>query len=303
MALKAVVLTLDDVEESQRAFYSVQKIKDKDGKDIDAHVLEIDGLDESALMPHPVVRNLRNAHERTKRDKAALTTKVTELESKVKDLPDNFDPEEFTRLKAIEADFEANKDKNKDQKAEYDNMRRMNDEQKKKIIEDKDKEIEKWKRAHDSQITIHHNLVRQHDLEAALTNVGIKTDDREVVAAYLMPRVTVEVDENGGIKTFIDGVPTAEFMTAWANSDRGRRYVEPLRGSDARSGGGTVPGENPWSDKQWNLTKQQDVLRANPTKAKQLMAQAGFETQEQAIAAGAMRRMKAGQPALPPTQQ
>jgi len=297
MALKAVLLNLDEVEDAIRALYSAQKVKDKDGKDIDAFVLDIEGLDESVVLPHPVVRNLRTAHERTKREKAALAAKLAEAEEKTKVLPEGFDPEEYTKLKALEADFEANKDKSKDQKIEFDNMRRMHEEQKRKIVEDKDKEIIKIKGERDNAILANHNLVRQHDLERGLTTVGIKTEDREVVAAYLMPRISVEVDDSGAIKTYIDGAPTSEFLTAWANSDRGRRYVEPLRGSDARSGsGGPGTGENPWSEKQWNLTKQQDFLRTNPNRAKQLMAAAGFETQEQAIAASVTRRASLTKP-------
>jgi|SRR5215831_79190 len=303
MALKAVVLDLDGIEEAQRGFYSAQKVKDKDGKDVDAYVLDIEGLDENVSLPHPVVRSLRFAAAQRARDKTQLQEKITALEAKVKDFPDGFDPEEFARLKALEADWEANKDKNKDQKLEFDNMKRMHEEQKRKMVEDHNKENEKIRKSLDAQIQVNHNLVRQHDLEAAMTAVGIKAEDREVVAAYLTPRITIEVDDGGAIKTFIDSAPTSEFMTAWANSDRGRRYVEPLRGSDARAGGGTVTGENPWAEKQWNLTKQQDLLRSNPTRAKQLMAQAGYESQEQAIAAGASRRFNARpQPTIVPPQ-
>jgi|SRR5215831_515897 len=301
MALKAVALSLDEVEEALRGYYTAQKIKDKDGKDIEAHVLEIDGLDDGVVVPHPVVRNLRNAHERTKKDRSTMSARLAELETRVKDLPEDFQPDEYTRLKALEADFEANKDKNKDQKIELDNMRRMYEERMRKQAEDHAKVVEKLQRDGTAKDQTIQNLVRKHDLDAALTNVGIKTEDRDVVTAYHMPRMTVEVGDDGTIRTFIDGAPTGEFMTAWANSDRGRRYVEPLRGSDARAGGGgAVGGENPWAEKQWNLTKQQDVLRANPNRAKQLMSAAGFETQEQAIAAGANRRMNLRSAAPPP---
>jgi hypothetical protein len=43
------------------------------------------------------------------------------------------------------------------------------------------------------------------------------------------------------------------------------------------SNGQQSAGDNPWKADQWNMTKQGEVYRANPTRAKQLAAAAGVQ--------------------------
>lgn len=86
MSLKAVVSSLDDVPAEAHHLYV-----EKDGK----FVLNLDDID-----AHPAVSALKNAHERTKQSRADLAKQIDELKGKI---PDDFDPEEWKRLKDREA--------------------------------------------------------------------------------------------------------------------------------------------------------------------------------------------------------
>ena len=69
MALKAILDTLDGVDEGIRGYYVEQ-----DGK----HVLDVDGVD-----THPQVANLKSAYERTKTDKTTTAAKLKELQTQL----------------------------------------------------------------------------------------------------------------------------------------------------------------------------------------------------------------------------
>lgn len=72
-------------------------------------------------------------------------------------------------------------------------------------------------------------------------------------------------------------------MKEWAEglAKNAPHLFEENSGSDSSGGGGGggggggAGGENPWSEKAWNLTKQGEMLRADPNKAKRLAAAAG----------------------------
>jgi uncharacterized membrane protein YdfJ with MMPL/SSD domain len=72
MALKAVIETLEGVDDAVKPFYT-----EADGK----FVLAVDGVDD-----HPEVANLRNAYTRTKADKDAAKTLADSLKAQITDL-------------------------------------------------------------------------------------------------------------------------------------------------------------------------------------------------------------------------
>src|SRR5690606_23806527 len=96
---------LDDVPEALHGEYKEQKIGDQT-----VYVLDLDGVDQ-----HPAVKSLKTAHETTKADRNKLRTENAALKAKVEGLPEDFDPDEYQRLKdeeeARQADPE-NKDVN-----------------------------------------------------------------------------------------------------------------------------------------------------------------------------------------------
>lgn len=72
MALKAVLPSLDGVDDALKAFYT-----EADGK----FVLAVEGVDD-----HPEVANLRNAYARTKSDREAAKTEAASLKAKIAEL-------------------------------------------------------------------------------------------------------------------------------------------------------------------------------------------------------------------------
>lgn len=72
-------------------------------------------------------------------------------------------------------------------------------------------------------------------------------------------------------------MPLAEFVRNWTGSDGGKQYVAPASGGGAPGGGPKLTGENPFDAKTRNLTKQQDLIAANPVRARQLPEAAGVK--------------------------
>ncbi len=72
MALKALLETLDGVDDAVKSYYA-----EADGK----YILQVDGVDN-----HPEVANLKSAYERTKKDKDAEKTKAQTLASRIAEL-------------------------------------------------------------------------------------------------------------------------------------------------------------------------------------------------------------------------
>jgi hypothetical protein len=72
MALKALLETLDGVDDTVKPFYA-----ERDGK----FVLDVEGVDD-----HPEVANLRNAYSRTKEDKDKAKTEAATLRARIAEL-------------------------------------------------------------------------------------------------------------------------------------------------------------------------------------------------------------------------
>lgn len=72
MALKALLETLDGVDDTVKPFYA-----ERDGK----FVLDVEGVDD-----HPEVANLRNAYSRTKADKDAAKSEAAALKAQIVEL-------------------------------------------------------------------------------------------------------------------------------------------------------------------------------------------------------------------------
>lgn len=94
MALKALLETLDGVDDAVKSFYV-----ENDGK----FVLDVDGVDS-----HPIVANLKSAFERTKADKATASQKATDLEKQLAEVMKG-KPDEAALLK-LRQDLESERD-------------------------------------------------------------------------------------------------------------------------------------------------------------------------------------------------
>lgn len=255
MALKSVYDNEDAIPEGQRDFYV-----EKDGK----FVLDIEGIE-----AHPGATALKNALDRTKTEKRALTEKLTAAEARLEGLPEDFNADEYERLKEAAGDNTNIDARLTAQRTQLET-----------------KHATELKKKDDRLAVVEGALKRKSvddGLTQALIEAGIDPKHLKLVKGYLAPRVTIE-EEDGEFSAVVDTeinphMPLAEFVKTWVGTDEGKEYVAKATGGGAL-GSDVRRGEpNPWDTQggkvKPNLTKQQEIITANPEKARQLAKAAG----------------------------
>ncbi|HPE48709.1 MAG TPA: hypothetical protein PLR76_09935 [Hyphomonas sp.] len=194
-----------------------------------------------------------------------LTAKVDELLSEKKKLAGkvrDFEVAEAERKTAAAAAEEEAARKAKD-------WDKIEDGYKTKLSE-KDGEALLWRSRYEERVI-------GDDLRDALDAVKVKPEMRKIVAAFLQNENAIEIGEDG--KTSIDGKPLADFVKTWAATDEGKAFIiNGSSGGDANGsgkGGSGDDGDNPWAPGKVNLTKQGEIFRKDPARAKALAAAAG----------------------------
>lgn len=267
MALKTVIASLEDVSEDLRALYV-----EKDG----SFILDLEGVD-----AHPTVVNLKSAFERVKADKKKLSTDLDDAKAKLAEVPDDFDAEEYLRLKAEAGDpNDPDKDKKKDEHLQS----------QKRVFEQRIASLEakhaKDLAAKDSEIAERDNVISsvlvEDGLTKALVEAGVAKEYLKAARAMLKPSVKVIRDHDGTrravVETDLGEEEIGKYVTNWSQSDEGKVFVAKPTGGDATGGNGRHLGDNPWDSsngKKPNLTKQQELISANPEKARQMAKAAG----------------------------
>lgn len=277
MALKAVVSSLDDVEEAFRPLYAATTVEGEA-----AFALQIEGF-----RVHPDALALSNAHERTKTLNRTLTSEVATLKTKLEDVPEDFDAELYQRA-VSEGVGGAGEPKDAEQ------IRREAAEAATTRAD------AKWKKENDKVVAERDRFkkdleerVKRAALDEALdlngfTDVALRRGAR----ALIMP--DIEIHEEDGVLTALakdpvvgDTLPVAEHVKAWAGTDEGKAY-RPAResaGSGANGGGsgGNPPNSsdaNPWkAGATFNMTRQAQIKNEDPAKADKLMREAGVRVQ------------------------
>lgn len=273
MALKTVVEKLDDVPEAFRSEYKEQKQGDKT-----VFVLDLDGVD-----AHPGVVNLKSAFERVKADKQRLSTELAAATAKTKDLPEDFDADEWERLRTEEAARQNDPD-GKD-------VRKQIDAATTAVKSQYEGKITKLKKDHTAELETRDARISKLEgetrkrlvtdgLTAALTEAGV-TSPAFLKASRAMLEGSVEVIEEDGVtvakmKAEFGGDDLAKYVQNWVQSDEGKSFVTPATGSGA-PGSRTPNGEhNPFSKEHWNRTAQGKLIREDRPKAERLAKAAGF---------------------------
>lgn len=277
-ALKALLETeaFEGLESALHEFY-----QEKDGK----HVLWIEGVRD-----HPDVVALRNALERQKAAAKTLQTEVTTLKDKYKDLPDEMTVEEFNRLKTLVEEYEANPNRNKDDKTAQEAVaaKKMLEQKIESMKTEQGKEVKKLQEKIDKQAAFIGTLLIDEGLTKALVEAGIPKEYLKATKALLKSNIKV-VEEDGEYKATVPSdtgdLDINEFVNTWVASDEGKIFVPPAKGSDAGGPGkGRQPGgsdqKNPWKADDWpnkqaNLTEQGRLLKTNRVLAEKLAKAAG----------------------------
>jgi hypothetical protein len=277
MALRALIDSLDDVAEGLRSEYKKTKVK-RGNEEVEVFALDITGTDE-----HPDVANLRNAHQRVKQDLTTAKEELKALKTKVEALGDDFDPAIVQQLK--DQIIELQEKGEKDPKAAADARKQLEQQ-----IANLQKQVADLKKERDDAVAAVENelgdVLKGDGLTKALVEVGVEPKFMKAVTAMLAGQVKVEKGEDGKRKAFVTtnlgDVPVEKFVKDWAASDEGKEFVKKASGSGAGGGGDDRKLDvNPFLEDaskgiKPNLTKQGEIVKADPAQAERLMKAAGW---------------------------
>jgi hypothetical protein len=248
MALKAIVENIEDVPEAVRDYYKQSG---------DSYVLDVD----DSIREHPQTKELKNALDGEREKRKKLVEERDKLKKIADNVPEDFDPEEYERLKA---NGEGGEDVQK------------------KVEEARERERKRWEKKlndlqaeRDDLASKYKGTRTQTELKDALNQVNVAPHLRR--AAERLWSYEVQLDDDGNIVTQ-DGTPLPDAVKEWAETDEGKYFV-----AAPANGGGGAPGgrangqakDNPFSKEGWNLTRQMELSRQDPEKAKRLKAEAG----------------------------
>jgi hypothetical protein len=247
MTIKAIIKKLEDAPEGLREHYT-----EKDG----VFVLSIEGMQD-----HPENVGLKKALDDEKELRRKRTKEADDLKKKLEAIPEDFDIDEYNRLKDGGGG-------NIDEKLK---------EQRERMSASHKKEIDGVK----AELTEANDLINSHvklsTLRRVMNEANIHKPYLGAVEALLTSRITIEGKGKDAV-VLLDDKPIDEAMKSWASSEDGKVFVAaPGNGG---GGGGRGPGgggqqNNPWKKDSLNLTEQGRIQRENPELARQLASEAG----------------------------
>lgn len=222
MGLKAILEKIDDLPEETKSLYSEQKAGDKT-----VYVLDVEDIDN-----HPKVRGVITANRENVRKRDEYKAKVEELEGKVANLPEDFDADEWTRLKAGEGG--------------------KPDEALQALKDQHARAIEGLKTKHASELAAKDTAIGERDgyidrtlidggLKDALLDVGVKPELLDGALAVLRGSVKVQKADDGKRSAFVStdlgdvGIP--DFVKEWSGT-KGKAYLGTATGPDPKGNNG-----------------------------------------------------------------
>lgn len=248
MALKAVLEALDDLPEAVREFY-----KEQDG----VYVLDLG----DSLQEHPGAKALKNAldAERDKRRKAIEDR--DRYKEKAESVPDDFDPDEYERLKV---NGEGGEDVQKKVEEARERERKRHEKTIEKLTAERDELSQKYQ-----------GTRIETSLKDTLNEVNVAPHLRR--AAEKLWASETQLDEDGNVVTK-DGTPLKDAIKEWSETDEGSYFVAAPNNSGGGAHGGRAGGaskNNPWAKDNINLTEQMRIQNTDPERANRLKAEAG----------------------------
>jgi hypothetical protein len=284
MAVKTILSDISEAPESLRDEYQQREVS---GKTV--FVLNVEGVDD-----HPTVVNLKSAFERVKADKQALSRELGELKSKVSSIPDDFDPDEWDRMRS-EDEARRNDPAGKDVRAQIEAAvaaaRAGFEKSSQRIKAEAERQVaEAERRAKELEGELNAGLVGG-GLRQALLNAGVKRGLIDAAVAKFERDVEVVVEDGRRIarmKPELGGSDIATYFGNWASSDEAKDFIDPARGDDENGSRNTrATGENPFTKGGWSKTAQAAALKTDRTRAERLAKAAGFKSLDAALSASA----------------
>lgn len=274
MTLKAIVDTLDGMP--------ADVAKEYEERDSKFYLLLEDDIKE-----HPKVKALKVALERTTARLKEKADRLAEVEEKLAAFPAEFDPDKYA-----EEQDELTGLRSKKKKGDPDTDPEMAHQ--KKLLEQRIATMEKKHGEEKLALEAERNdlvkeierLVADEGLTKALVSVGVEKKLMPGATALLRRAVKVHHNKDSGewsgfFETDLGETSIDEFVHNWAQSDEGVIYVAKPKGGDGKGSGDRINMlDNPFSSSNGvkpNLTKQQDLIRANPEKARQMAQAAGVK--------------------------
>lgn len=232
MALKATLDSLDNVDEGLKPFYAQQG---------DVFVLQVEGVRD-----HPEVTNLANAYQAEKQKRQAQGEELQAAKAKLAGLPEDFDPEQWKRLK--------------EGKNTPDDVLQL----RKTLEAERDEALGKLKEA---KGTIY-KLTVESEIDRVLAENGV-ADPTFIKAAraLLQPQIKDGDDGRPIVETDMGPLSIADYVPRWVSGE-GKAFVAPAKGGGA--GGSLTPTGKKFSE----LTEEERVslYRESPEKFRRLQA-------------------------------
>lgn len=263
MAVKSVVETLEGIPEALHGEYVKKTVGGK----------ELFVLDVTDIEAHPTVRGLKTAHEAVKAKRDELKTQLDLVNDRFEGLPEDFTAQAYKDLQAA-AEGKGGK---------------VTQEQIDAIKADVTKKLEKEYGPVKARNGILEGEVRRRTIDEGLTTAlleaGITKEFLPAVRAMLKEKGKIDlVEENGRFSATVDTSmgpqSITEFVTDWATTTEGKAFVKPATGGDAGGGNGGKGDVNPFAVKEGerrNLTAIQELVKANPVKAREQARAAGIK--------------------------
>lgn len=234
MAIKTVLADLSEAPESLRSEYVETKVGDKT-----LFVLDLDGIDD-----HPKVRGVITANRTNVAKRDEYKAKVSELEAKLAELPEDFNVEEYLTLKANAGD--------QDDPAK----KRANDEHLQSMKQVYETRIANMTKAHNDALAAKDGEIAERDgyidrslveagLKDSLLDAGVNPDLLDGALASLRGSVKVHRSDDGNRKAIVETdlgeVAVPDFVKEWAHS-KGKAYLAKPEGPDPKGNNGSGRG-------------------------------------------------------------
>lgn len=262
MKLKAVVDSLDGVDEALRSLYAESD---------DGYVLQLDGIDD-----HPNVSGLKKTQSRALEQARKAKDERDELAARF----DGIDPDKAREALAKYEEWEA-----KGGVPDEDAIpRELHEKRVEAAKQSARKDAEKLQGEVDRLTAALEAREIRGALKDAIAKAGVLEEYRDAVEALLLQRKPVVVwDEGEPRGVFKDelGDVTAipDAVAAWAKTEAANPYMPSSgnegTGSRGRGIRGTRGGANPFAKETRNITEQMRLMKENPEQARLLAQEAG----------------------------
>lgn len=221
MGLKALVDSLDDVQDTFKEFY-----KEEGGK----FVLDIEGIDD-----HPKVRGVITANRENVKKRDTYKAEADALKGRLTGLPDDFDLSTYETLKAA-AEGKGGKPPEEQINEAREKLRISLEGKHKTEIDTRDARLA-------SLTGAINRMTVDEGLSKAMDEASIDPRHKTKLLPYLKSAgkiLTEEVDGvfKASVETDLGNVSLSKFVSEWASSDDGKIYVAKSTGADPKGGKG-----------------------------------------------------------------